>query len=780
MPAVLLLVAGVVYAMLSASLPRRAGEAVLAGLAAPVAVELDARAVARIRAASLEDALRAQGFVHAQQRYFQMDLARRQAAGELAALFGPRALEIDRAQRVYAFRSRARELARRLPDRHHAWLEAYVAGVNAGLADLGARPPEYWLLGRAPERWTLEDSLLVLYSLYTTLSQNHVFERAQAVMSAALAPEVYEFLTPSTSRFDRPLAAPPDDPTGGYAPATVPGPDVVDLGRAPAPAPGPIRVDPPLDGAASNAWAVGPGRSVHGAAMIANDPHLELGLPSTFHRSELHWPGRAARGVGIPGVPGILLGATDRLAFGATVSYADQSDWVVLELDPDDASRYRVPGGYETFGYEGAEIDVAGRSAPERTRFRTTRWGPVVDADWQGRPLVLNATWLHPDGADLGVLELLVADDVDDGLDVLERWAGPSLSWLLADNEGRIAWIANGPVPERHGHDGAAPVSWADGSAGWRGLVAPPRLDAGGDAALFTANNRPLPRERAARLARGWRRPLRADRIAELLARQPSFDEHDFLEMQLDTRAAAYDMLRDIVLEVTGADESDPGLAAARRSVASWNGRADAAETGFRILQAYYVRLLDRVLGPLVMPAIEADPSFVYRWPLADEPLRRLLETRPEHLLTRGHADWPEFLRAVLADTLDRIESDPRGAGIDASWGEVNRLDAGHPFAGLPLIGRALRLPPTPQPGSPVSVRVAGPGRGAVARMAVSPARPERGYLQMIGGQSGHPLSPHFDDLHEDWRDGAPTPFLAGPTETAYGLVPRARPAGAR
>jgi penicillin amidase len=177
---------------LTASLPRRDGSLVLPGLEAPVRVELDARAVPRIRAASLLDAVRAQGFVHAQERFFQMDLTRRSTAGELAALVGEALLPADRAQRVFQLRSRARVIASQLPAEQRAWLAAYAGGVNAGLGDLGSRPPEYWLLRAEPEPWTVDDTLLVVLAFYTMLSNNEAYERGQGVMRATLADSVYE------------------------------------------------------------------------------------------------------------------------------------------------------------------------------------------------------------------------------------------------------------------------------------------------------------------------------------------------------------------------------------------------------------------------------------------------------------------------------------------------------------------------------------------------------------------------------------------------------------
>jgi penicillin amidase len=761
----------VVWTALFASLPRRSGEARVAELTAPLSIALDARAVATVRGESFLDALRGQGFLHAQERYFQMDLLRRSSAGELSELFGERALTADLGQRPFGYRERARRLLETLPAEQVAWLSAYTEGVNAGLADLHARPPEYWLAGAPPQRWLAEDSLLVVLTFYTMLSNNDSYERPQGVMHAVLPTELYEFLTPSTSRFDRPvLGASPSDATGGYVPRPIPSPDAVDLRMRRAPDHGgPPRVDPPLTGPASNSWAVDATRGAERRAIVANDPHLSLRMPNIFYRIELEWGDRALRGASIPGLPGVLIGASNDVAWGATVSNADQSDWVVVEVDPADPNRYLTPDGYEPFTTTTAEIAVKGGS-PVRLETRATRWGPVVAEDWLRRPLALHATWLEPQGLDLDIVALANATDAASASALLARWAGPSLNWVLADRRGDIAWVVNGPLPRRVGFDGSRPESLADGSRSWQGVRPPPGAVGGRDGVLFTANSRTLPPDQADAVSRMWMRPLRAKRIDDLLAERRTFDEADFLAMQLDTRAEGYELVRATILDVVPSDEREPQLKRARELAEGWNGGADVEQTAFRLLHAYYRRLVERALTPLLAPAIEADSSFVYRWPLADEALRRLLEERPAHLLTSEHADWPSFLRHTLLATVGEIERD---GAIDAEWGETNKLDVAHPFAAsLGPLGRYLMLPRAPLPGSMVSLRVATPSYGAVLRMAVAPAAPESGVLQLAGGQSGHFLSRQFRDAHTDWIDGTPTPFLAGEPTAQFRLTP--------
>ena len=399
-----------------------------------------------------------------------------------------------------------------------------------------------------------------------------------------------------------------------------------------------------------------------------------------------------------------------------------------------------------------------------------TRWGPVLGTDWQGRPLALHATWLEPQGLDLDIVGLPMATDAASASALLARWAGPSLNWVLADRDGDIAWVVNGPIPRRVGFDGSRPESLADGSRSWQGRLPPPGALGGRDGAIFTANNRTLSVERASAVSRMWMRPLRAKRIDDLLAAQRTFAERDFLAMQLDTRAEGYEQIRAAVLEVAGDDERDASLAQARDLARNWNGNADVEQPAFRMLHAYYRTLLERALEPMLAPAIAADATFVYRWPLADEVLRRLFDERPAHLLTSEHADWRAFLRQALLDTVAGLT---RAGPLAAPWGETNVLDVEHPFAAaLGPLGRWLELPAAPLPGSMVSLRVAAPSYGAVLRMTVAPAAPADGVLELAGGQSGHFLSPQFRDQQADWVAGAPSPFLAGEPTARFDLVP--------
>ena len=305
---------------LRASLPRETGEVRLVGLGAPVTVERDALGVPVIRGKTLEDVCRAQGFVHAQERFFQMDLARRGAAGEIAALLGSGGLGIDREARPLRFRAHANEVVERLPSKHRALLTAYTAGVNAGLADLGSRPPEYWLLRAKPEPWREEDSVLAVFLMFRFLNYTSVNEKHLGMMRDTLPAALVEFLTPEVTRWDAPLLVrDAEAEKKAREPMRIPGPEVFDLRNQEgikASRDRGIESEQAVQRGlltftdlrravmgegltlGSNNWAVSGARSKHGGAMVANDMHLGISAPNTWFRVQLEWEEEGIRDSG--------------------------------------------------------------------------------------------------------------------------------------------------------------------------------------------------------------------------------------------------------------------------------------------------------------------------------------------------------------------------------------------------------------------------------------------------------------------------------------------------
>lgn len=789
--ALALVVAVSLRLLLGASLARTGGHARLAGLGEPVEIQRDAQGIPTIRAASLADAVRAQGFVHAQERCFQMDMGRRYAAGELAEVVGPRMLDTDRRMRALRFRDVAHRTYAGLPAAQRELIDAYTDGVNAGLADLGARPPEYFALGAPPRAWLPEDCVLTLLMMFDGLSVDKESELRTAVMREALPLELAAFLTPESTRFDVPLIG--GDPA--YAPAPVPGPDVVDLRKRTKTKEGSV-AEPKALPMGSNNFAVSGARSAHGGAILANDMHLSIRVPGMWMRMQMEWKGadgapRRCAGVTLPGSPCIVAGATDDLAWGFTNVTGDFHDYAIVEVDPANPTRRYAfgPGEHEPFGEVVETILVKG-AEPVTLTLRTTRWGPVVRDDHKGRPLALVWTALRPEAINFDLFDIMSAATLEEGLDAAARWNGPPQNVLIADKGGRIGWTVSGYLPKRVGFDGRTPANWAaPGPSGdtprWDGALSAeerPRVVDPANGTLYTANNRTAALSRSALYGSQWALPSRAARIAELLGAQEKLSERDLLAIQLDTRSAVHDFHRDLILEMVGESEPDARLRAARELVEGWSGLADVDQRAFPVLTTFRTRLHRRIFAPLVAPCGDVDARFAYSWFLAEEPARRLLESRPGHLLPPGDPDWRAVVQGALTEALDSLEERFPGKFIDGAttnggfgvaWGEVNRARVAHPLSsGVRQLSRWLDMPRDPLPGHWSTVRVATPGFGASQRMVVSPGKPDSAILHIPVGQSGHPLSRHYADMQGAWLRGEATPMWAGAGVSSFTLRP--------
>lgn len=475
--ALLLLAFAAAWLLLAGSRPRLDGRQVLPGLAAPVQVQRDALGVARISAQNRTDLAYALGFVHGQERFFEMDLMRRAAAGELSALVGPAALKVDATHRVYRFRALAQRILARLPADQRGLLDAYARGVNAGLDALDVRPWEYLLLRKKPRPWTPADSILVVDAMYLDLTTPRFNTVQRARMEAVLPKPLVAFLTAPDPRWEAPLQGMPSTP--------VPLPDtsVFDLRSAPpasalqTAALATALHEPAVIG--SNSFAVSGQLTASGAAIVANDMHLGLGVPNIWYRAELRYPDPADRareitldGVTLPGAPLLVAGTNGHIAWGFTDSYGKWRDWVRVLRDPADPARYRVPGGWATLRVHHEVIEVAG-AKPVPLTVRDTIWGPIMAHGPHGTPLAMDWIALHPRAVNLDLLHLETATSVDQALAIAPTLGIPPQNFIVGDAQGHIGWtIAGDAIPLRRGLIRACPPisrspAWA-GRAGWR------------------------------------------------------------------------------------------------------------------------------------------------------------------------------------------------------------------------------------------------------------------------------------------------------------------------
>jgi penicillin amidase len=782
-----------VRALVRGSLPQLDGELRLAGLSAEVRVERDGLGVPTVRGHNRADVAFATGFVHAQDRYFQMDLMRRHAAGELAELIGPGLVAEDRRVRVHRFRDVARRALEHFGGPERAILTAYVRGVEAGRRSLAQPPFEYILLRTEPTPWQEEDTVLVALGMFLDLQGGGPEDESVRglVHDTLPAPLAAFLLAEGSPEWDAPLEGP------ALAVPPIPGPDVLDLRKAPAlPKPPPKKValldrEPFLYG--SNNWAVAGAHTTHGGAIVANDMHLWLRVPNVWYRALFVWPsadGGEARVVGatLPGTPVMVVGSNTHVAWGFTNTEGDWSDLIVLEPGPDGPDSYLTPGGPRKLGRHEEIIRVKG-GAHVQMPLETTVWGPVYDHDHKKRRRALRWAAHDPAAINFDLIGMETARTLEDALDVARRSGMPGQNVVIADDRGRIAWTVSGLIPRRVGFDGRLPTSWADGRRRWDGWLGPkehPTIVSPPEGRLWTANNRVVGGAELDKVGHGnYDVGARAKQIRDDLREDRKFSEADMLAIQLDDRALFLARWQELLLKVLTPEAvaADPRRGALRDKVSAWGARASVDSVGFRVVRAFRQEVHELVLEALTRPCKAADARFQY-WRLGhnvEGPVWRLVQERPAHLLPPGQASWD----ALLLHAADLLCKDIQGKSpsfdkaLDGlTWGRRNTAEIEHPFSrevpGPLRWWLDLDMPHQELPGAPANMpRVQTANQGASQRMAVSPGREGEGYFHMPGGQSGHPLSPHYRDGHAAWAEGRPAPLLPGPAAHTLTLRPQ-------
>lgn len=769
---------------LRGSLPTLDGELALPGLSEAVTVQRDALGMVTIDAASEADALRALGHVHAQERFFEMDLMRRAGAGELAELLGPALLATDRGLRPHRLRARTEANLDAILAGRSTVVQAYVDGINAGLSDLRVRPWPYLLLRQTPRTWQTADSALVGYAMYFDLQGGTIDgELARLRLQQALPPVLFDLLSHPGSSWDASLDG------AVFGDVVLPGPDQLDLrgtNEAAPTNPGEPEPDPEPPAPGSNNFAVAGTLTADGRAILADDMHLGLRAPNIWFRVRLRYPDPRApggtvdvAGFSLPGLPAIVVGSNGHIAWGFTNSYVDTADWALVD---NDGSTRRIDEVLQVRGEDAQTLTV-----------EETDWGPIMNRDTHDRGWALRWVAHLPGSLQLGLMDFAHAADLDQADRLADHASLPAQNLLLADHHGRIGWRLLGALPVRgpgceanalNTLVGAAnpspaspdPDATAEGCAPWpiTTSAVPRRIDPA-DGRLWTANARVVDGQDLAQVGDGgYDLGARARQIRDGLRQRERFTETDLLAIQLDDEALFlqrwWQLLR-TVLAATGDEPALQPLAAASRH---WDGHAAVDSVSYRAARGFRGIVLDRVRDGLLAPAREAlgDDYREPRLAQFENLLWPLVTQKPAHLLPPGHASWD----ALLADATRQLAKDLSAQGdlAASTWGERNATRICHPLSrALPGFARGLLCIPTqPQPGDSHMPRVAAPSFGASQRMVVAPGFESDGIVHMPGGQSGHPLSPFWGAGHDDWLHGRATPFLPGPAQHTLTLSP--------
>jgi penicillin amidase len=751
----LVVLAGVGYLYLRTSLPVLEGEIRLAGARAPVEILRDRYGVPHIFAGSAEDANFALGFVHAQDRLWQMEMSRRIAAGRVSELVGAGGLETDRFLRTLGVRRAAEANLRTLDNETRRLLESYAAGVNAFLASGPVLPLEFWLTGAKPEPWTPVDSVSWIKMMAWDLGGNWRTELLRMRLAKTLPMARIHQLLP---------------PYRGEAPPAIA--DLKELYTALERAAVQLaKFAPDNDGLGSNNWVVSGAHTESGKPLLANDPHLGLTAPPVWYFAQLSAPGANVIGATLPGVPGVVLGRNDQIAWGFTNTGPDVQDLYIEKLDA--AGGYLAPDGPRSFEVIEETIRVKG-AEPEKLRIRVTRHGPVISdvsraaLDLTPRGYVIAFAWtaLLPDDRTLQASARMGrARDWETFLEAARDFQTPQQNMVYADTGGNIGFVAAGRVPVRKAANdlkGYAPAPGWDAKYDWDGYIPFEQLPRSYNPAagtLFTANHRITPPGYPHFISSTWEPPYRADRIEALLAATPKHSVASFARMQADVVSLA---MREALPRLLQARPRSEDARRALEQLRKWDGamRPGLAEP---LIAAAWWRELTRALY-----ADELGEAFTANW-LARAPfVNAVLAGDAAHqqwcddVRTQATETCEELLavalEAALADLARRYGKDP----ARWRWGEAHVARHEHrPFGRQPLLARVFDIR-VPSPGDAYTVNV---GRNNLNDEAAPFANRHAASLRAIydladlekslyihsGGQSGNVLSEHYAAFAEAW-----------------------------
>lgn len=739
------------------SLPKISGEIRLAGniLSAPLTIGRDSAGVVTITAQTELDAEFALGFVHAQDRLFQMELTRRLAAGRLSELFGIRTLKTDKLMRMLGLAQQAQAQYEAASPDLRATLDAYAAGVNAFMTWHGFPPPPEFLVpgfGLEPEPWRPTDSLLWGRLMAWQLSGNAGQEIQNERFRRVVSPDLLPLLLREEGR----QASLP-----GFAPTRT----------------------------ASNNWVISGGLTASGSPIFANDPHLGLSAPATWYMARLSTPDGVRVGATVPGLPFLVIGSNGHVAWGFTTTTSDTEDLFEEHLSADKPEHYDTPSGPMPFDERQEIIKVKG-SADVTFNVRATRHGPLIsDLDperYLHRRFALAWAGLLPDDrTPEAFLKMNRARNAAEFKDALRDFHTPQQNVVFADTAGSIGFVAAGRVPVRRNisNESLLPApGWID-DYDWTGTLSfsnLPHLENPPGGRIITANNDIRPLRYSHFLGLGFDRPYRRDRIQSLLSETPAATLEDMERIQLDDFSAP--LFAFVEAHLPEIAQSIPLDIAAAMS--GWDGRMEPDRPEPLIATAWLYATARHVFAD-EMGAEEFEDWWLWQVDILNDAMTnaRWCDDRE----TPTAESCRDVVRTAFGEALNALRA---RYGMDWqhwSWGAAHGMQFRHPvFAQLPYIGDRL-VPVVAAPGDHFTINRGGMAvnsdgshfadvHGPGMRMAIDLGHPDAPVFNMAGGQSGHPLSRHYADLLPEWAIGTYRTFQ-NPAEDVLILRPQQRPA---
>ncbi|MGA9799026.1 MAG: penicillin acylase family protein, partial [Terriglobales bacterium] len=765
--AVLLILLGMpiwFYFVARSALPQLDGTLKVAGLSSRVTVTRDGHGVPTIDATSLDDLFLAQGFVTAQDRLWQMDMMRRFAAGEISELLGDEFLAHDREQRILGIRVAARKALEVSSAQDRAHFEAYARGVNAYIESHRDRLPiEFRILHYSPRLWVPEDSTLIAAQMVKDLNHypyRDALEREKIL--AKLGPELTADLYVNTSWHDRPPTV--------ERPGVVPKPDKdiddEDPPRRPpvgAVAERTIRKEfenfafaVPSDTddrmvMGSNNWVVSGAHTVSGKPLLSNDMHLGHQMPNLWYEAHLRCGDFDAAGVTLPGLPYVIVGHNQRIAWGFTNVGPTVEDVYVETFNP--AGEYLTPQGWKAPEHRREVIHVKGK-ADVVVDVTLTRHGPIITELVPGEARKLALRWTLYDGTHNPFFAADSAQNWEQFRSAFSAFDAPGQNIVFADVDGNIGYQATGKIPIRATGDGSLPENGSDDAHEWTGYIPFDKLPSVYNPAsgiIATANGRITPDGYPYSISSGWEAPWRTARIYRVLESGKRFSAADMLALQMDIYSDADRFFAErFVYSVDHARKASPRAQQAAEILRGWDGRMTADSAAPTIAYRARAELVRLLLEPK-LGAAPADPKQVdaalswktYSWGMGSVWLENILHHQPQSWLPPAYGSYDELLAAAVEAAID---------GPDASkdlaawkWGTFRPVEIQHPILGrVPVLERWTGPGVQPQSGSGYTVKAVSRSHGPSERLTVDLSDLDQTTLNLVTGEAGNFLSPYY------------------------------------
>ena len=726
----------IVYGVLTLSLPTLDGKGRSDAVTQPVKVARDTLGQAVITAATRHDAAYGLGYAHGQDRFFQMDLLRRNAAGELSELFGKAALALDKKMRFHQLRKRSQAILKTLPEADKQLLKSYAQGVNEGLAQVGYPSFEYLLTGAEQQPWQSEDSLLVIFSMYLDL-QTATFERDQALIQIQqqYGAKMVEFLT-QPSQYQAALDGSILTPYSQTIPQ---------LPTQPLAAIKSITANLEVG---SNNWAVTADLTNTQAAMLSDDMHLSMAVPVIWYRAQLNYTHNnqayQVTGVSLPGAPAIVVGSNNKIAWGFTNGYIDTADWIALT---DSSKTWQVN-----------EVITLDNGYDEIYPLTLSEYGPVKYINNQ--PYALSWAAHQPYAVDMQLLQLEQAETVDDALNIASNVGIPVQNLMVVDSQGSAAWKHMGGIPAR-----TAPSEFAinenEYSATWQqNEVIRPFVKNPESGRLWTGNSRVVSAEDNARFGNGgYALGARAMQIRDRLFEKQQFNEGDFYQLQLDNQARFLTPWHSLLLEQL--KQQPEHYADYINALDNWQQCACSTSVGYTLVKTYRDELINILFSSIEASLNQQDGTLSYVKRDLEPAVWQLIKAQPASWVNPQFTNWEQQLQAAFEQTLAQLTAKFGNNIQNWQWGKVNELAIEHPFAKqIPLLSKLLNMPTAPGFGDSYMPAVQKTSFGASQRFIAQPGHLESAILTVPGGQSGHPLSEFYRAGFDEYVEGKHTPLL--------------------